>query len=125
MTLLARESQHALCVAARKFANVEPFGAWWFMNNPGLFKELTAMRLDLLGPTFVPQHSDARVLEQLVFKWRRSRDWLADVLAGHYADLARAGRPVATGEIERDLARMLGVGVRSAEGGQNSRTDCE
>ena len=33
-TLLARENQHELCVAARKFSNLMPFGCWWFLNNP-------------------------------------------------------------------------------------------
>ncbi len=34
VTLLAREDQHPLCVLARKFANLMPFGCWWFLNNP-------------------------------------------------------------------------------------------
>lgn len=110
ITLLSRESQHSLCVAARKFANVEPFGCWWFVNVPSVAKDITAMRLDLLGPSFVPQHSDARVIEQVYFKWQRSRRWLAEVLTGHYADLADAGGRVDRTSIERDLRRMLGTG---------------
>src|SRR5262249_23483850 len=33
VTLLSRENQHELCVAARKFNNLMPFGCWWFLNN--------------------------------------------------------------------------------------------
>jgi len=108
VTLLAREGQHALCVAARKFANLVPFGCWWFVNVPSLTDEITRMRLDLLGPTFVPQHSDARVLEQLVFKWGRSRAWLGRVLGSHYADLAASGGRVTAETVRRDLTSMLG-----------------
>mgnify|MGYP005865344217 CR=1 FL=1 len=61
VTTLARENAHGLCVAARKFPNLLPFGCWWFMNNPSLVEEQTLMRLEMLGPTFVPQHSDASV----------------------------------------------------------------
>ncbi|MFO1054827.1 MAG: glucuronate isomerase [Planctomycetota bacterium] len=110
VTLLAREGQHALCVAARKFANIELFGCWWFVNVPSVGREITAMRLDLLGPTFVPQHSDARVLEHLFSKWERSRRWLGDVFAAHYTDLQAAGGVVDEASIRRDLRRMLGTG---------------
>ena len=110
VTLLSREGQHQFAVAARKFANITPFGAWWFMNNEPLFQELTAMRLDLLGPTFVPQHSDCRVLEQLYFKWKRSRAWLVEPFAHRYADLERAGLTVTEEMIARDLEAMLGRG---------------
>ena len=36
VTMLSRENQHELCVAARKFANLMPFGCWWFLNNPSI-----------------------------------------------------------------------------------------
>ncbi len=73
VTMLARENQHELCVAARKFGNLLPFGCWWFLNNPMLIEEITRMRLELLGSSFVPQHSDARILDQLIYKWEHSR----------------------------------------------------
>ena len=59
MTLLSRENQYELTVLARKFPRLVPFGAWWFLNNPFNFNEITEMRLLLLGFTFVLQHSDA------------------------------------------------------------------
>lgn len=111
VTVLARGDQHPLCVAARKFANLVPFGCWWFVNQPRSIAEITALRLDLLGPTFVPQHSDARVLEQLLFKWTRSRRIVGEVLADRYADLAAAGRRVDARDVERDLRVMLGGGL--------------
>ena len=54
VTLLSRENQHELCVTARKFDNLLPFGCWWFLNNPSLIEEITRMRMELLGTSFVP-----------------------------------------------------------------------
>ncbi len=59
-TFLSRENQHELCVAARKFSNLMPFGCWWFLNTPSIVSEITRERLELIGPSFIPQHSDAR-----------------------------------------------------------------
>ena len=64
-----------------KFRNLMVFGCWWFLNTPSLVEEITQMRLELLGATFIPQHSDARLLEQLIYKWQHSRAVIADVLA--------------------------------------------
>ncbi|MEO5894449.1 MAG: glucuronate isomerase, partial [Vicinamibacterales bacterium] len=67
VTMLSRENQHELCVAARKFSNLMPFGCWWFLNNPSIVSEITRERLEMLGTSFIAQHSDARVLEQLLY----------------------------------------------------------
>lgn len=107
ITLLSRENAHTLCVAARKFKNILPFGCWWFLNNPSLIREITAMRLELLGLSFIPQHSDARILDQLIYKWTHSRAVIGDVLAEKYADLGRAGYPVTPAELDRDLRRLF------------------
>jgi hypothetical protein len=101
VTMLARENQHELCVAARKFGNLLVFGCWWFTNNPSIIEEMTRMRFELLGPTFVPQHSDARVLDQLVYKWTHSREIIADVLADKFVDAARAGFKVSRELVEK------------------------
>jgi len=108
ITTLARENVHELCVLARKFKNVVPFGCWWFLNNPELIREMTAMRLELLGLSFIPQHSDARVLDQLIYKWKHSRAIIGDVLAGKYEDIIDAGWRVSASDIKRDLAILFG-----------------
>lgn len=107
VTMLARENQHELCVTARKFRNLLLFGCWWFLNNPSLIKEMTRMRMELLGLSFVPQHSDARVLDQVIYKWEHSRAVIAKVLASKYADLVATGWQVTESEIARDAARLL------------------
>ena len=108
VTMLARENQHELCVAARKFRNLLIFGCWWFLNNPSLVEEITRMRCELLGLGFLPQHSDARVLDQLIYKWRHSRKIIGDVLCDKYADLAAAGWAPTEPEIRRDVANLFG-----------------
>ena len=106
-TFLSRENQHELCVAARKFNNLMPFGCWWFLNNPSIVTEITRERVELLGPSFIPQHSDARVLEQLIYKWSHSRQVIADALVDSYERLLGSGRPVSREEIVRDVRRMF------------------
>lgn len=107
-TALARENQHELCVLARKFPNLHIFGCWWFTNVPSLVEEMTRMRLELIGLSVTPQHSDARVLEQLIYKWSHSKEVIAGVLADKYADLAQAGWVVSDAEIRRDAGDLLG-----------------
>jgi hypothetical protein len=107
-TVLARENQHALAVAARKFRNLHVFGCWWFMNNPSLIEETTRMRLELIGMSCTPQHSDCRVLDQLVYKWDHSRRIIAKVLSEKYADLEDAGWSVTKAEVERDVSELFG-----------------
>lgn len=111
ITMLARENMHELCVAARKFSNLIPFGCWWFLNNPSLIREITDMRLELLGLSFIPQHSDARVLDQLIYKWDHSRRILGDALITAYEATANAGWRPTPEEIRRDIHRLLGGGL--------------
>lgn len=107
VTFLSRENQHELCVAARKFPNLMPFGCWWFLNNPSIVSEITRERLELLGPSFIPQHSDARVLEQLIYKWRHARKEIAAALYDSYELLLHSGRAVTPAEISRDVRRLF------------------
>jgi len=108
VTMLSRENQHELCVAARKFSNLLVFGCWWFLNCPSIIEEMTRERFELLGLSVVPQHSDARVLDQLIYKWAHSRRIIADVLADKYTDLVRAGWTPTEQEIRRDVADLFG-----------------
>lgn len=107
VTFLSRENQHELCVAARKFSNLMPFGCWWFLNNPSIVSEITRQRFELLGQSFIPQHSDARVLEQLIYKWKHARRQIADALFVSYEQLLHNGRAVTREEISRDVTRLF------------------
>jgi hypothetical protein len=101
--VLSRENQHELCVYTRKFSNLLPFGCWWFLNNPSIVEEITRERLEMLGMSFIPQHSDARVLEQLIYKWRNTCRTMAPILANSYKLLAADGRTITRAEIQRDV----------------------
>ena len=107
VTMLSRENQHELCVAARKFGNLLVFGCWWFLNNPSIIEEMTRERLELLGTSFAAQHSDARILDQLVYKWDHSRQVLAKVLTDKYTDLTEAGYRLTNEQIKRDVGLLL------------------
>src|SRR5438045_1848494 len=97
VSVLSRENQHELCVYARKFNNLMPFGCWWFLNNPSIVEEITRERIEMLGMSFIPQHSDARVLEQVIYKWRNTRRTLAPILTNAYRLLVEDG-----GRVSRD-----------------------
>jgi hypothetical protein len=113
VTMLSRENQHELCVTARKFTNLLLFGCWWFLNNPVLIEEITRMRLELLGTTFVPQHSDARILDQLIYKWKHSKAIIADVLINKYEDLYDTGWPLTEEKIEKDVKDLFGENFKN------------
>lgn len=108
VTVLARENQHQLCVLARKFRNLHVFGCWWFTNVPSVIEEITRMRLELIGLSVTPQHSDSRVLDQLIYKWRHFRQIISRILADKYRDLEDTGWVVTDAEIRRDVRDLFG-----------------
>ena len=107
VTMLALENQHELAVTARKFNNLMVFGCWWFLNNPSIIDRMTRMRFELLGLSFIPQHSDARVLDQLIYKWDHSRRLIGGVLAEKYLDVMETGWEFTEEEIRKDLADLF------------------
>lgn len=107
VSVLSRENQHELCVYARKFSNLMPFGCWWFLNNPSIVEEITRERIEMLGLSFIPQHSDARILEQVIYKWRNTRRTLAPILANCYILLMEDGRNITAEQIGRDVQRLF------------------
>ena len=84
VTCLALNDQHELTVLARKHPNLRIFGFWWFMNQPTLIKQILKMRIDMLGFSFIPQHSDARVSDQLIYKWSHFKKILHPILLEYY-----------------------------------------
>ena len=107
VSVLSRENQHELCVYARKFGNLMPFGCWWFVNNPSIVEEITRERIEMLGTSFIPQHSDARVLEQVIYKWNNTRRTLGRILSDTYRLLSEDGRGVTRRDIQRDVTRLF------------------
>jgi len=107
-TFLSRTSQQEACVLANKFKNLHLYGCWWYCNNPSIIREITAMRLEMLGLAFTAQHSDARVLEQLIYKWAHARKEIADTVCESFRKLASSGWRPSEAEIQRDVRRLMG-----------------
>lgn len=116
VTTLARENTQELCVLARKFANLTPFGCWWFQNTPSLVRETTTLRLELLGTSFIPQHSDARIVEQLIYKWAHARRSVASSLIERYERMAEDGVLVTDAQLRSDVEALMSGNVREAIG---------
>lgn len=107
-TFLSRVNQHEVCVLAQKFRNLHIYGCWWYCNNPSIIDEMTRMRVEMLGTAFTAQHSDSRVLDQLVYKWDHSRTVIASVLVRQYKLVEQSGWPVREDDVKRDVWRFLG-----------------
>lgn len=107
VTGLSRENQYELIVAARKFRNMMLFGCWWFLNTPHLVEEITRMRVELLGTSFIVQHSDCRVFEQLIYKWQHSIELIEKILFDKYRNLLEKGWLLKAQDVERDVNKLL------------------
>jgi hypothetical protein len=107
VTMLSRENQYELITLSRKFRNLMIFGCWWFLNTPYLVEEITRMRFQLLGNRFIPQHSDCRVFEQLIYKWKHTKHILENLLMEHYEQLLKKGWPVEVSDIRNDIEKLL------------------
>ena len=66
------------------------------------------MRIEMLGTAFTAQHSDARVVDQLLYKWQHSRKVIADVLCEEYKKLLESGWTMNRHEVRRDVERLFG-----------------
>jgi hypothetical protein len=71
------------------------------------------MRIEMLGLSMTPQHSDARVLDQLIYKWQHSKKAIGKVLVEKYSDLQETGWKISRDEIERDVKNLFGGGFET------------
>lgn len=107
ITMLSKENQHELAILARKFRNLMVFGCWWFLNNPSMIDEITRIRMETLGLSFIPQHSDSRVIDQLIYKWYHSKKIISSVLIDKYEDIMDSGWVISEEEIRRDVESIF------------------
>ena len=106
-TTLARENTYVLAVLGRKFPNLRIFGCWWFLNTDSMMSEMTDLRFELLGTNVIPQHSDARVFEQLIYKWQDARQVISICLAKRFEALAATGAVVTDDMIQNEATKLL------------------
>jgi hypothetical protein len=83
-------------------------GCWWYCFTPGTVREITRMRIEMLGTAFTAQHSDCRVLEQLLYKWSHARAAIAEVLVEEYQKLNSTGWNFTREQIRRDVRYLFG-----------------
>ena len=107
VTCLSLNDQHELTVLARKHPNLRIFGFWWFMNQPTIIKQVLKMRIDMLGFSFIPQHSDARVTDQLIYKWSHFKKILYPILLEYYENLLYKNFPLSEDILQRDINKLL------------------
>ena len=104
---LSFNDQHELTVLARKHQNLKIFGFWWFMNQPSLIKLILNLRIELLGLNFIPQHSDARVTDQLIYKWFHFKVLLSNVLYDHYKEIQLKNFKISENQISDDVSKLF------------------
>ena len=104
---LSLNDQHELTVLARKHQNLKIFGFWWFMNQPSLIKLILNLRIELLGLNFIPQHSDARVTDQLIYKWFHFKLLLSNVLYDHYNEIQLKNFKISENQISDDVSKLF------------------
>ena len=112
VTCLSLNDQHELTVLARKHPNLKIFGFWWFMNQPTIIKQILKMRIDMLGFSFIPQHSDARVSDQLIYKWSHFKKILHPILLEYYQDLFDKNFPISENILQRDIDNLLSLNAK-------------
>ena len=73
-----------------------------------MIESITRMRLELLGTAFTSQHSDARVMDQIIYKWEHSRRVIAKALVQQFSQLMTTGWVLTVDDVEKDVERLLG-----------------
>ena len=104
---LSFNDQYELTVLARKHQNLKIFGFWWFMNQPSLITLILNLRIELLGLNFIPQHSDARVTDQLIYKWIHFKALLSNILYNHYNDIQLKSFKISEKQINDDVSKLF------------------
>ena len=66
------------------------------------------MRIEILGTAFTSQHSDARVLNQPMYKWSHLRNVIGKVLVVMYEKLFATGWKISKRDVQRDVQRLFG-----------------
>ena len=103
VSCLDLKDQFRLTVLARKFQNLKIVGFWWFNNNESIIENLLKQRFELLGDNFILQHSDARIVDQLVYKWLDFKSIYIKVMVEKYHQLLSLGYKIKTSDLEKKI----------------------
>ena len=103
VSCLDYRDQFKMNVLARKFQNLKIVGFWWFNNNESVIENLLKQRFELLGDSFILQHSDARIVDQLVYKWLDFKSIYIKVMVEKYHKLLSLGYKIKTIDLEKKI----------------------
>ena len=67
------------------------------------------MRLELLGTAFTSQHSDARIMDQIIYKWIHSKRVITAAVIEQFRQLLHTGWSLDVESITKSVHRLLGV----------------
>ena len=80
LSVLEPAKNHQAVVLSRKFPNLIICGNWWFSNNASNIESNLQERFELLGERHMLYFSDARVIEQILYKTSFYKQCLANAL---------------------------------------------
>jgi len=103
VSCLDLKDQFRLSVIARKFQNLKIVGFWWFNNNESIIENVLKQRFELLGDNFILQHSDARIIDQLVYKWLDFKSVYIKVMVEKYNKLLSLGYKIKASDLEKKI----------------------
>ena len=107
LTAVAAGNDEEVTAQASVFPNLHPAGVGPRADAPEA-RERVESRLAVLGATFTPFVSRARVLDQLISTWEAARGVVRGVLTERYRELADAGLGVSRLDVQRDAQALLG-----------------
>jgi hypothetical protein len=79
----------------------------------------------MLGTAFTAQHSDSRVLDQLLYKWPHSRGVIASVVAEEMKKVVLSGWSPTRAEIRCEVQRLCGGSYDEFMGKSLKQTICK
>ncbi len=93
----------------RHHPNAHAVGLHGSHSTQSQLDECIDSRMELLGTGFIPQFSNASVLEQLVYKWKGIRTSVGKALYKRYAQIVPVGWEVTENDIRNDIQTLFNL----------------
>lgn len=107
ITPLSANDNYHLAFATRALPNLRVWGHWWGNLNPSLIEQQLRMRLEFNGYVHYGVNSDARILDQLLFKWPHYWRVLKRVIIDRCLDIIELSQwPVTASTIENSIRKL-------------------
>lgn len=107
VTPLDENDNYPLSFAARALPNLRIWGHWWGNLNPVLIEQQLRLRMQMNGYVHFGVNSDARIRDQLLFKWPRYFRAQKKVLVEEALDqIESTGFPVTIETLRNSIIRL-------------------